>query len=162
MVIDMRLVPEGRSFIERDSPLEAFMDELPPFDGPVRGRAEIDRMGGTVVAAVRFGGVFRLQCVRCLEEYSEAVDGELRVIIKEEQGRHGPSLDDDTADFFFDVNHDLVDIGPAIYDEIMITLPFKPLCSEDCEGIKIESAADSGEEPVDPRWEGLRRLKAKS
>ncbi|MDR2579336.1 MAG: DUF177 domain-containing protein [Chitinispirillales bacterium] len=157
MVIDMRLIPEGHSSIERDSVLEAFAHDLPPFDRPVRCRAEIDRMGGTTVAMVRFDGVFNIQCVRCLEDYGEPLRGELRVIIKEEQGRHGPSLDDDSADFFYDVNHDLVDISPAIYDEIMTSLPIKPLCSEGCEGIKIESGVT--DDAIDPRWEGLKQLK---
>ena len=162
MILDMRIVPEGRSSIEQYSALEAYRDELPPFTDPVRCRAEVDRQGGTVIADVRFDGVFSMQCVRCLEDYSEPVSGSLRVIIKEEAGKHGAAKDFVGADFFFDVNHDLVDISPAIYDEIMTELSMKPLCSEDCEGIKLESADDSvpggDNDFIDPRWAALKKL----
>jgi uncharacterized protein len=168
MVIDVRLVPEGRSSMEQSSELAGFRDGLPPFSDPVRCRAEIDRAGGTIAVSLRFSGVFEAQCARCLESYGEPVEGALRVIIKEEQGRRGPFSGDggdgEGADFFFDANHDLVDIGQAIYDEIMVSLPLKPLCSEGCEGIKIEAGADvsagGGDKPADPRWEGLMKLKA--
>jgi len=166
MVIDVRLVPEGHSEIERESALSEFLGDLPPLAGPVLCRAGIDRMGGVIAAAVRFAGAFELECARCLERYVHAVEGGLRVIIREEQGKFGQSFDDG-ADFYFDVNHDLVDISSAIYDEVMTALPLKPLCSEDCAGVEV---ADSGfgveagtpeEKPVDPRWEGLRKLGAR-
>jgi len=163
MVIDVRLVPEGHSRIERDSALEAFADDLPPFSGPVRCGAEVDRMGPVIAVALRFDGAFVMECARCLESVCVPVGGDLRIILKEEQGRHGPAQDDGCgADFFFDVNHDLVDVSPAIYDEIMTALPLKPLCSERCEGIKVADGGGlgGGEKPVDPRWEGLMKLKA--
>jgi len=165
MVIDTRLVPEGHSEIEQESRLPGFEGDLPPFAEPVRCRGGVDRMGETIVASLRFGGVFDVECARCLEAYRQPVDGELRVIIKEEQGRHGASPDDDSGvDFYFDINHELVDISSAVYDEIMTALPLKPLCSEDCAGIVVGSGAvggDVAEEPVDPRWAGLMKLKSR-
>jgi len=157
MVIDVRLVPEGHSEVEQDSALSDFLGDLPPLTGAVKCRAEIDRMGGVIAAALHFGGAFELECARCLERYTHNIDGDLRVIIREEQGKFGPALDGNGADFYFDINHDLVDISSAIYDEIMTTLPLKPLCSEDCAGIGV---ADTGvlEKAVDPRWDGLRKL----
>jgi uncharacterized protein len=171
MVIDVRIVPEGRSVIERSTSLDAFKADLPPFSDPIRCRAELDRMGGTIIANLRFDGVFEVQCARCLEDYGEAVSGDLRVVIKESQGRHGQSFDDDGGvDFYFDVSHELVDISSAIYDEIMISLPIKPLCSEDCAGISVPGAAvgggggggsvdGGGDDGVDPRWAALKKLR---
>jgi uncharacterized protein len=164
MIIDVRLVPEGHSEIERESRLAGFEGDLPPFAEPVKCVGGADRIGEMIVVHLRFAGVFDMECARCLEVYRQPVEGELRVIIKEEQGKHGASLDDDSGvDFYFDVNHELVDISSAIYDEIMTILPLKPLCSEDCEGIRIEGSggdADCGDEkPVDPRWAGLMKLK---
>ncbi|MCL2182571.1 MAG: DUF177 domain-containing protein [Chitinispirillia bacterium] len=164
MVIDVRLVPEGRSEIERETRLEGFEGDLPPFSESLKCTAAADRMEGTIVVSLRFAGGFGLECARCLEVYRQPVAGELRVILREEQGRYGASLDDGAGvDFYFDANHELVDISSAIYDEIMTALPLKPLCSEDCEGIKVESqddAGDGGGKPADPRWAGLMKLKS--
>jgi len=166
MVIDVRLVPEGHSDIEQKTRLSTFEADLPPFAEPVDCVGTVDRMVDTVVVSLRFSGEFDVECARCLEVYRQPVSGELRVIVKEEQGRHGASLDDDSGvDFYFDVNHELVDISSAIFDEIMIALPLKPLCSEDCEGIRFDGGVggDTGvvdEKPVDPRWAGLMKLKS--
>ncbi|MCL2690554.1 MAG: DUF177 domain-containing protein [Chitinispirillia bacterium] len=171
MKIDVRVVPQGHSQLKQDLLLEEFKDTLPPFSEKIRVAAEIDRMGEMIVVSVHFQGVFEMQCSRCLEDYGVTVSGSLRVIIKEEQGKFGPSPDDDSGtDFFFDVNHEVVDISSAVYDEIMIALPLKPLCSDDCKGIEL---SDSGisfqsedsvsgndkELPIDPRWEALKKLK---
>ena len=162
MVIDIRLVPDGHSEIERETRLEGFEGDLPPLAEAVRCRGQIDRLGDTIAVSLRFEGAFEMECARCLEGYRQPVDGDLRIIIKEEHGRYGPSLDDDGVDFYFDINHEIVDVSSAIYDEIMTALPLKPLCSEGCEGIKVEpgAPASGGEKPVDPRWAELMKLKA--
>jgi uncharacterized protein len=164
MVIDVRLVPEGRSEIDRETRLDGFAGELPPFAEPVRCTGWADRLGDTIVADIRFEGVFEVECARCLETYGERLSGGVRLIIKEAHGRFGPSLEDDGVDFYFDTVHELVDVGSAIYDEIMTALPLKPLCAEDCAGIRLESGACAGvgESPVDPRWAGLMKFKAGS
>ncbi|MDR3012083.1 MAG: DUF177 domain-containing protein [Chitinispirillales bacterium] len=161
MVIDIRLVPEGHSRLERESRLEGFEGDLPPFAAPVRCRAEIDRMGGAVAVNLRFAGEFEMECARCLENYGESVESTIRIIIEEEQGRHGPAVDEDGegVDFFFDAAHELVDISPAIYDEIMVSLPLKPLCSEDCGGILVDGVGGNDEKPIDPRWAGLMKIR---
>ncbi|MDR2728187.1 MAG: DUF177 domain-containing protein [Chitinispirillales bacterium] len=169
MKIDVRVVPQGRSELKQDLLLEEFKGGLPPFSEKIRAFAELDRMGETIVVSVRFESVFEMQCSRCLEDCGVNVNGDLRVILKEEQGKYGPSFDDECGtDFFFDVNHEVVDISSAVYDEIMTALPLKPLCSQDCRGIELSKSGISleskdsvcgGDKPIDPRWEALRKLK---
>ena len=171
MKIDVRIVPQGHSELKQELLLEEFKDSLPPFSEKILAEADIDRMGETIVVSARFQGAFEMQCSRCLEDYNVNVSGDVRVILKEEYGKFGPSLDDDSGtDFFYDVNHEVVDISSALYDEIMIALPLKPLCSQDCKGIELsdsgisfqteESVSDSvKEKPIDPRWEALKKLK---
>jgi len=86
------------------------------------------------------------------------IKGALRLVIKEQAGKFGQSLDDETADFFFDARHRELDLSPAIYEEIMTALPLKPLCRESCKGIDL-GAGRREEEPVDPRWEALKKLR---
>jgi uncharacterized protein len=115
------------------------------------------------MVSLRFKGVFEVVCARCLEGMGVPIEGALRVAIKEEQGRHGPAAEGGGgADFFFDAAHEMVDISSAIYEEIMLSLPMMPLCSEGCKGIERGSGKAGGGEPqqIDPRWEGLMRLKA--
>jgi len=161
MVIDVRLVPEGRSVVEREAELSGYRGDLPPFRGPLLCSAELDRAGGVISAALRFDGDFEVECARCLSPIGVAVGGDLRLTIKESPGRRGPAFDDGEADFFFDAADGLVDLSPAIYDEIMIALPMMPLCSEGCAGAWVASVSEpeGAEREVDPRWAGLLKLK---
>ena len=161
MVIDVRLVPEGHSVVEREAELPGYRGDLPPFLKPLSCRAELDRAEGVILASLRFDGEFEVECARCLEPVGVAVGGDLRLVLKEESGRNGPALDDEGADFFFDAVNNLVDLGPALYDEIMTALPMMPLCSDDCAGAYAASISEEGggEREVDPRWAGLLKLK---
>ncbi|MFP4014266.1 MAG: YceD family protein [Chitinispirillaceae bacterium] len=167
MLIDVRLVPQGHSEIVQDSMLESVKDNLPPFSEPVRCSAGVDRTGDTIVVNLHFEGCFKIECSRCLESYWAPVSSDMLLILKEEAGKFGPSREDDAADFYFDTNHDVVDLSSAIFDEIMIALPLKPLCSEDCKGIEVNDpdiriSSDSHkpeEKQIDPRWEALKKLK---
>jgi uncharacterized protein len=161
MVIDVRLVPEGHSSVLREAELSEYRGDLPPLIGPLVCRAELDRAGAVIAVALRFDGEFEVECARCLNPVGVAVGGDIRLVLKEARERRVPALNDGEADFFFDDADSSVDLSGAIYDEIMISLPMMPLCSEGCAGawVAAESAADGGEREIDPRWAGLLKLK---
>jgi len=161
MVIDVRHVPEGHSDVEREAELSGYRGDLPPFRGPLLCRAGLDRAGGTIAVSLRFDGEFEVECARCLKPVGAAVGGDLRLTLKEASGRRGSAVDEEGVDFFFDEFDGSVDLGPALYDEIMISLPMMPLCSEGCAGAWVASppASEGGEREVDPRWAGLLKLK---
>jgi uncharacterized protein len=161
MVIDVRLVPEGHSCIEREAELSEYLGDLPKLLGPLKCRAELDRAGGVVAVSLRFDGEFEVECARCLNPVGVAVGGDVRLVLKEAPGRGGPAFDDGGADFFFDDSDSFVDLSGALYDEIMIALPMMPLCSEGCAGawVAAEPEAEDSEREIDPRWAGLLKLK---
>jgi uncharacterized protein len=105
---------------------------------------------------LRFEGEFEADCARCLKAVRVPVGGDLRIVMRE---AGGPGSED--ADFFFDAENGLVDISPALYDEVMTALPMMPLCSEDCAGGEavLPSAPGCGRKEADPRWAGLLKLK---
>ena len=162
MVIDVRLVPDGHSVFEREAELLGYRDDLPRFLKPLLCRVELDRAGDVIAVSLRFDGEFGVECARCLAPVGVVVGGDMRLVLKEAPGRRGPVSDDEGADFFFDPVDALVDLGPALYDEIMTALPMMPLCSEDCAGVggvPAESEGAAAEREVDPRWAGLLKLK---
>jgi uncharacterized protein len=100
----------------------------------------------------------RGECVRCLGEISD----ELEVDIQELYVYPGVEADDDLASR---LEGDLIDLEPLLRDEVVLDLPFQPLCRDDCSGLCIECGADLNDNPnhrhelgVDPRWEALRDL----
>ena len=164
MVLDACIIRQGHSTIRQSSELEAVRNDLPPFPDKVECCAEIDRTGMTICLRLQFKGVFELQCARCLEKFQYPVSSDVRLILKEQEGRHGAAGDGETADWYFNSQYSLVDLSPVIYDEIMISLPLKPLCADTCKGIVFKSKNDTlsasgeSEHKCDPRWEALRKL----
>jgi uncharacterized protein len=64
-------------------------------------------------------------------------------------------------------DEDSFDVAEILVKELMLELPMKPLCSEECPGLcaqcgRIKSSPDctcSDEQGVDPRWQTLEDLK---
>jgi len=158
MVLDVRTIPPGNSEVSQTTGLDDFKADLPPLSGKISCEAAIDRMGQILQVHLRFKGVLSLECSRCVGVFAYPFSCALRLVVKEQPGRYGPSQDDETVDFYYDSRHSDVDLGPAMYEEIMTTLPIKPLCSEGCKGIEFKSAGSTIEE-IDPRWEALKKVK---
>ena len=59
---------------------------------------------------------------------------------------------------------DLIDLEPVLRDAVVLALPLRPLCRDDCPGLCAECGArladdpDHGHETVDPRWAALQGL----
>lgn len=165
MIIDTQTIPNGHSAISQETDLGPFAEEMPPLAGKIACHAEIDRSGQVFYIHLLFKGSFKLECSRCLSPFDFPLSGDLRLVAKEQPGMHGPSRSEESVDFFYDSRHREVDLGPALYDEIMTTLPLKPLCSEECQGIEILNKPNQRQSPGttgdgnDPRWEALKKLK---
>ncbi len=138
--IDVLLVPEG-SPVDIDLRLEAVME------------------GVLVTGTARAGLVG--ECARCLEEIHDDVEVTFQELYV--YAEHQTSHDED--DEVSRLEDDLLDLEPQLRDAVVLTLPFQPLCTEDCPGLCPECGArlagdpDHGhDEPIDPRWAGLAAL----
>lgn len=139
--IEVLGVPEG-SPVEFDLRLEAVMEGV-----LVTGTAHAELAG---------------ECARCLEPLHDDVEVELQeLFVYEESDTATDEGDDDVSR----LEGDLLDLEPLLRDAVVLSLPFQPLCREDCPGLCIECGArladDPGhqhDEPIDPRWAALQGL----
>lgn len=129
---------------------------------PPGSPVELDLRLESVVEGVLVTGTatveVRGECVRCLG----AVSGQLEVDIQELFVYSGVEPDDDLASR---LQGDLIDLEPLLRDEVVLDLPFQPLCRDNCLGLCLECGANQNENPdhghetgLDPRWEALRGL----
>ncbi|RYU12317.1 YceD family protein [Nocardioides iriomotensis] len=139
--IEVLRVPEG-SPIELDLRLEAVMEGV--------------LVTGT--AAARLEG----ECVRCLEPIHDDVEVDLQELFVYEDEDSGA---DDEESGVSRMEGDLLDLEPVLRDTVVLSLPFQPLCQDDCPGLCPECGArladDPGhrhDEPIDPRWAALAGL----
>ena len=138
--IEVLRVPEG-SPVDFELRLEAVMEGV-----LVTGQAHAGLVG---------------ECVRCLEEIHDEVVADFQELFVYEDSDTAESEDDDANR----LEGDLLDLEPVLRDAVVLTLPFQPLCRDDCPGLCPEWGArladDPGhqhEEPVDPRWAALQEL----
>ncbi len=77
----------------------------------------------------------------------------------------GMELAEDDLDLYGYENEE-VDLTPLFRDQMVLAVPFAPLCKEDCKGLCAQCGADRNHEPcdckppVDPRWAALQNLKS--
>jgi uncharacterized protein len=135
--IDVIGVPPG-SPIELDVRLESVVEGV--------------LVTGTAVVALRG------ECVRCLVEISSQMEVDIQELYVNPDSEA-------TEDEASRLEGDLVDLEPLLRDDVVLDLPFQPVCREDCAGLCVECGANLNDDPdhshagsIDPRWEALRAL----
>ena len=97
------------------------------------------------------------ECVRCLIEVKLPVRVEFAELF---------AYSFDEA-FDYTVHEDHVDLEPVVRDAVVLSLPFQPVCQEDCLGLcpecgvrLLDNPGHEHEAPIDPRWGALAGLES--
>lgn len=140
--IEVLRVPEGAP-VDFDLRLESVMEGV-----LVSGTASADLTG---------------ECARCLEELRDDVVVDLQELFAYEGSDTATDSGDDDVSR---LEGDLLDLEPLLRDAVVLSLPFQPLCRDDCPGLCIECGARLADDPdhqhddaIDPRWAALGELK---
>ena len=138
--IEVLRVPEG-SPIALELRLEAVMEGV-----LVTGTAQAELEG---------------ECVRCLEPVHDEIVVDFQELFAYEDSDTAATSDEED-DEARRMEGDLLDLEPLLRDAVVLTLPFQPLCQDDCPGLCPDCGArladDPGhqhDEPIDPRWAAL-------
>ncbi len=168
MQFNVNRIPEGHSVLSQRVQATGERSEWLSSIGTISCNADVDRLHAQVYLHVRYECAARLPCSRCLEPVDIPIAGEFRVVLQQKmRSDDRDGLPVDNVDLFFDDVNGIVDISPLIFDEILLSLPMKPLCSEECKGLAVESDSAiivdyaEAEKPVDPRWKELSKLRNK-
>ena len=143
------------------------------FNGPVSvelnaGR-EMDhyRVEGTLSAPVS------LVCSRCLADFERVVSSQFTIFFREGTGLGGDDEDEvelDERDLISAVfEGDEIDLLPEIGEQVALTIPLKPLCSETCKGLCPFCGVDlnvtvcgCGQEQAYSKFSALKNFKVRS
>ena len=106
-------------------------------------------------------------CVRCLDPVTIPVDARFQELFAyADRVAHRREVADDEAAEEQRIEDDLIDLEPVLRDTVVPSLPFQPVCREDCPGLCSECGARLAEDPdhrhdvIDPRWAALQGLTA--
>ena len=144
-----------------DDPLFAGLDV--DLAAPVRVAGRLQGTGedryywsGTVQTTIRTA------CRRCLKDLMLPVAAEVGALFSQE-----PDADDDPDAYPLPGDAVMVDVTPAVREELMLAVPRFALCRPDCRGLCPRCGQDLNAgrcdcpQPADPRWAALAALKPK-
>lgn len=144
------------------NPLEMTIDEPPEvfgleqederFEGRVTGRLSWRWIDSKAVATGRLKAEVVQSCVRCLEETSETIAVEPRLVFSNEPIEQTDEieigLDDEGVAHF---EGDVIDPRDEIRSLLLLEMDDLPLCREDCRGLCPDCGANLNEETCDCR-----------
>lgn len=137
MVIDIERIPE--SGLEIDQEFEFFnmdlIEENTVFLEPVHSQCKIRKIGDEVFVKGKITTSLNFICSRCLSPFEFKIDSNFDLVyLPEELDVATENLDEDDLDRFFYYNRS-INIKEIILEQLNLTLPLRPLCSSDCQGI---------------------------
>ena len=140
----------------------------------VKGRAELiveHRGPREFVEDIRlrgnYAGRFELQCARCLEPVERDLAAEFDLIFRpagvdQKAGEYAITEDETEIGYYEESGLRLED---AVREQVLLGLPGRTLCQEDCQGLCPQCGANRntapchcGDKPADPRWNALAGL----
>jgi uncharacterized protein len=122
---------------------------------PVRLDVRLESLHDGILVSAEVGTVARGECVRCLIDVEQPVEVEIREVF---------AYSHDEA-FDYEIHETQVDLEPVVRDAVVLSLPFQPVCQDECTGLcpqcgvrLLDNPGHEHETPVDPRWAALGSL----
>jgi len=177
--IDADRIPDEGVTINTQAPFDRFpglkalcREETVQFLSPIQMEIRVRWVSRFVEAAGSLQTSVRLPCSRCLEAYTQLIAVPFKATytnavqtpdaLKEETD---VELTADSIDLF-QFHGKEIDLTEAIQEHILLSLPLRPLCREECKGLCPRCGGDlnkggcgCGAQALDPRLAVLERLK---
>ncbi|GAA0722872.1 DUF177 domain-containing protein [Clostridium malenominatum] len=126
------------------------------FKAPINLDGKLTLVGDVIELNGTIRTVLELQCSRCLASFSKSVE----ITIEEKLS----TIEDKDDDYIF-IKGDVVDITEIIENNIIISLPIKRLCDEECKGLCSNcglnlnhSSCNCDEMNIEPRLSKLKNF----
>ncbi|EQB64251.1 MAG: hypothetical protein RBG1_1C00001G1830 [candidate division Zixibacteria bacterium RBG-1] len=134
------------------------------FSSEVKMKFSVLKVGNSFNCQGEIKARLKLECARCLTEYVQPVISKIEFILEMDDEKVGMDTQDD--DYQFIAKETIsYDLNPRVRETMILTLPIKPLCQEDCKGLcqfcgtnLNEKTCSCSKEMVDPRWNKLKEL----
>lgn len=155
-----RNVPFSFHFCEQ---LKGELPEGMAYAGPADVRAVIVADSAGLTGEVDLQVPMRYRCSRCLCEFEQTLARRWEIKLCADE----PEDEAELAEAWILIEDEQIDLRATAEEAIILTAPFRPLCSPDCRGICPGCGAELNREKcrcrgedIDPRWEKLKDFKA--
>lgn len=134
---------------------------------PARAHLKIEKAESEIIVTGNVMADIKLQCGRCMEDFSKQRNLPVEVVyhpIDEIRKDETHEVRNEELDTGFYEGEEL-DINELIKEQILLNIPMKPLCSDECLGICMHCGTnlnkrkcDCVTDESDPRFSALKKL----
>ena len=169
MKINLTSLKEGLNEINYEHSAETLLltrlEEIgDSFNSPIKIELTINKVGSQFFLKVITDTTANFTCDRCLEKYNQKLHDEFRLVYSTEK-KYVAVAQNEKGIRFLTSDTVEIDITDDIRESILITIPMKKICFEDCRGLCSEcginlnlSSCDHKSQKMDSRWEALKKL----
>ncbi|WP_202881028.1 YceD family protein [Kribbella amoyensis] len=129
-----------------------------PEDDPIQFDLRLESVVEGVLVTGTARGRLVGECARCLVDIEDEFLADFQELYVYPESDAEP-------DEASRMEGDLIDLEPVLRDQVVLALPFQPLCTDDCPGLCPECGTRLADAPghrhedgVDPRWSALSGL----
>ena len=132
--IEDKLVLKGEM---TNSAFENLEEKQFTMESPVLFELLITKLEDSIKIVGQVKSAVTMTCSSCLEEFLCSFDTHLDIELEPKglvpQGAEVELRPDDLDIYYYE--DDEIDLDPLIYDEVLLNIPLRPLCREDCAGL---------------------------
>ncbi|NLK43441.1 MAG: DUF177 domain-containing protein [Tissierellia bacterium] len=170
------------SFLDNANEILHFNEKLNPEDldlskngviivEPIEYQGEIFRVDGEKIINIRISYKYKEICHRCLQPTTKNVETALsgKLVEGKKVENDNNDNDDEGYDELIFYEEDSLDLNEYVINQVILSLPMKTLCKEDCKGLCPKCGADLNRskcdcihENIDPRLEKLKEFLPKN
>ena len=163
MKINIQQLPEGVHKINeiiKANGLRFFKDEY--YNSDISLNLVLNKFRNNIKVHVEIETNASFTCDKCLAEFIKRFQDEFDMVYY--LGEKDLETDEDDV-VIIAPDEKEIDLSARIIESLVLGVPIKKLCKDDCKGICSHCGADLNNEkckcpdkPVDPRWDNLRKL----
>jgi uncharacterized protein len=146
--------------------------EAVEFTRPVDVQVRATNLGTAILLQGRIQTEVKLTCSRCLESFHLGVDTEFAeemVHVSDVPAYIADHPESEEEENYSVYSADELELTPRIIEHLVLALPMKPLCFEECKGLcpkcgrnlNLDGQCNCDLRQVDPRLAGLAKLLSK-
>lgn len=156
-----RITEEGLTVDWKEEPgvLSSYLENFSQidfhFETALEATATVWKAGQSILVKGNLRALLRLQCVRCLEEFSYPLASTFEVTLfpaKEAAFEEEVELGEDEMESNFYEGGE-IHLSEIACEQIFLEIPYQPLCHEDCKGLCPVCGKDLNRAPCDCRRE---------
>ncbi|MBI4643601.1 MAG: DUF177 domain-containing protein [Deltaproteobacteria bacterium] len=102
----------------------------------INGAARLEKHGRDILVRGHLQGHLQLACSRCVENFDAPVDADFDLLLVPGPGPAGGEEELSAPDLDLDYySGETLDLEAVIREQIILMVPLKPLCADNCKGI---------------------------